>query len=135
MTELGRKLYIYGVGKNMGNGELFAEFEKFGRVRDVINTRKGFAFVTVESKDNAALAMRKMNGATMDRQTIIVNIGGYGVGLVGYGSLDRGGESESRRGSGDSLGCGEHGSHDDGGNGGHGDSNDIHGDGSDVERT
>ena len=58
----------------MTNCELFVLFDKFGRVTEVHNTRKGFAFVTFEMKDNAVLAMRKMNGTTVNGQNIIVDI-------------------------------------------------------------
>ena len=119
MTDYGCKLYIHGVNKKMGKGELFAEFEKFGRVTDVCNTGKGFAFVTFAMKDMATMALRKMNGATMNGQTIVVDFaqprknegrhrdrfygrrhGGSEFGWVGDGSVDTGGESEGRRGHG-----------------------------------
>ena len=37
----------------MANGDLQAEFEKFGMVTDVYNTGKGFAFVTFDRKEDA----------------------------------------------------------------------------------
>ena len=37
----------------MANGDLQAEFEKFGTVTDVYNTGKGFAFVTFDRKEDA----------------------------------------------------------------------------------
>ena len=117
MTELScRRLYVNGVDKNMKNGELVAHFKKFGPVIDVYNSLRGFAFVSFQNKYSAAMARREMDQTTMDGRIITVkfartkrssdsvrNPGG----LVGYGSLDRGGqsESESRGGSGDSVGC------------------------------
>ena len=53
MAEQGCKLFIYGVDQNMANGDLQAEFEKFGMVTDVYNTGKGFAFVTFDRKEDA----------------------------------------------------------------------------------
>ena len=45
-AEEGCKLFVYGIDQNMDNGDLQAEFEKFGSVTDVYNTGKGYAFVT-----------------------------------------------------------------------------------------
>ena len=53
MAEQGCKLFVYGVDENMANGDLQAEFEKFGMVTDVYNTGKGFAFVTFDRKEDA----------------------------------------------------------------------------------
>ena len=53
MAEQGSKLFVYGVDQNMANGDLQAEFEKFGTVTDVYNTGKGFAFVTFDRKEDA----------------------------------------------------------------------------------
>ena len=53
MAEQGCKLFVYGVDQNMANGDLQAEFEKFGMVTDVYNTGKGFAFVTFDRKEDA----------------------------------------------------------------------------------
>ena len=53
MAEQGCKLFVYGVDQNMANGDLQAEFEKFGTVTDVYNTGKGFAFVTFDRKEDA----------------------------------------------------------------------------------
>ena len=54
MAEQGCKLFVYGVDENLANGDLQAEFEKFGIVTDVYNTGKGFAFVTFDKKEDAA---------------------------------------------------------------------------------
>ena len=53
MAEQACKLFVYGVDQNMANGDLQAEFEKFGTVTDVYNTGKGFAFVTFDRKEDA----------------------------------------------------------------------------------
>merc|ERR1712008_417426 len=89
MAEEGCKLFIYGVDENLPNGELQGEFEKFGRVVDVYNTGKGFAFVTFDQKEDAATAIREMDGANVCGQQIKVNVcgrggGGYGGGGGGY---------------------------------------------------
>ena len=105
MTELScRRLYVNGVDRNMKNGELVSHFKKFGQVIDVYNSLRGYAFVTFQNKDSAAMARREMDKTTMDGRIISVkfartnsssdSVRDPGV-LVGYGSLDRGVESES----------------------------------------
>ena len=74
MTELGRRLFVLGLDKNKRKDELWAEFAKFGHVTDVHNPGKGFAFVTFEMKDEAAVAMMKMNRTKMDRSRDIITI-------------------------------------------------------------
>jgi len=105
MAEQGCKLFVYGVDENMANGDLQAEFEKFGMVTDVYNTGKGFAFVTFDKKEDAANATQEMDGQTVNGQQIKVNEarpreggrgggrggGGYGGGGGGYGGGRGGG--------------------------------------------
>merc|ERR1719318_2021409 len=67
MAEQGCKLFIYGVDQNMANGDLQAEFEKFGMVTDVYNTGKGFAFVTFDRKEDAETATQEMEMAKQDK--------------------------------------------------------------------
>ena len=51
MTELDyRRLIIFGVDRDMTDGELAAQFKKFGRVIKVYNSLKGFAFVIFQNK-------------------------------------------------------------------------------------
>merc|ERR1712127_956713 len=90
------------------NGEIQSHFEKHGRVVDVYNTGKGFAFVTFDSKEEAASATRELDGSTLNGQQIKVNEakpregggggrggggggGGYGGGGGGYGGGRGGG--------------------------------------------
>ena len=55
---------------------LQTEFEKCGRVVDVYNTGKGFAFVTFDRKEDAATAITELDGANVCGQSIKVgNIG------------------------------------------------------------
>ena len=58
MAEEGCKLFVYGIDQNMSNGDIQSEFEKFGAVTDVYNTGKGYAFVTLGSKEEAQAATR-----------------------------------------------------------------------------
>ena len=48
------------------------EFEKCGRVVDVYNTGKGFAFVTFDRKEDAAAAIQELDGANVCGQSIKV---------------------------------------------------------------
>ena len=50
------------------------EFEKCGRVVDVYNTGKGFAFVTFDRKEDAATAISELDGANVCGQSIKVSI-------------------------------------------------------------
>ena len=49
-----------------------SEFEKCGRVVDVYNTGKGFAFVTFDRKEDAAAAIQELDGANVCGQSIKV---------------------------------------------------------------
>merc|ERR1711971_1510135 len=77
-------------------------FEKCGRVVDVYNTGKGFAFVTFDRKEDAATAISELDGANVCGQSIKVNEarprgdgggggGGRGRGGGGYGGRGGGG--------------------------------------------
>ena len=47
------KLFVYGVSGSCPKNILEKEFERFGRVSDVFVTGKGYAFITMENKDDA----------------------------------------------------------------------------------
>ena len=73
---------------------LQSEFYKFGPITDVFNTGKGYAFITFQEKESADLAIREMDGATLNGQQIKVSVarprqGGRGAGC-GYGGGGRG---------------------------------------------
>ena len=104
MTELARRLFVYGLPEKKRKDELWALFAKFGRVTDVHNSGQGYGFVTFEIKDEAAVAMMKMNRTKIGGRTITVNIarprnsggrfdghpnGGDWGGWGGDGSLER----------------------------------------------
>ena len=46
----GCKVFVHGVKQDTSDGDIKAEFEKFGKVVDTFNPGKGFAFVTCISK-------------------------------------------------------------------------------------
>jgi len=141
MGEEGCKLFVYGIDQNMDNGDLQAEFEKFGSVTDVYNTGKGYAFVTFSRKDEAQAATQEMDGATINGQQVKVNEakprgdggggrgggrgggygggrGGGGYGGGGYGGGDQGGYGGGRGGGGYGGGGGGYGGGGRGGGGG-----------------
>lgn len=115
MGEEGCKLFVYGIDQNMDNGDLQAEFEKFGSVTDVYNTGKGYAFVTFSRKDEAQAATQEMDGSTINGQQVKVNEAkprgdggggrGGGRGGGGYGG-DQGGYGGGRGGGGGYQGGG-----------------------------
>ena len=98
MTEIDyRRLIIFGVDRDMTDGELAAEFNKFGRVINVHNSLRGFAFVSFQNKDSADLARRKMDQTTMNHSSM--NGGRITVQFakrsIASDSDSEGGESES----------------------------------------
>jgi len=99
----GCKLFVYGVATNTPKEEVQMEFERFGKVTDTFNSGKGYAFVTFDSPDEAALAREQMNGQNLAGQQIKVDLakpraegdrggrgGGRGRGR-GFSGGDRGG--------------------------------------------
>ena len=68
MTEIldYRRLAIFGVDRDMKDRDLAAEFNKFGKVINVYNSKKGVAFVSFKDKDSADKARRKMDGTKMN---------------------------------------------------------------------
>ena len=74
MAEKGGKLFVYGVVKDLPSGDIRAEFEKFGAVKDVQNSGKGFAFVSFEKGEACSEAyegMKKKNGYVSLKNAII----------------------------------------------------------------
>ena len=120
----GIKLFVYGVSGSCPRDLLENEFGKCGRVNDIFNTGKGYAFITMADERDAKIAVEDLNGQTLDGQEIKVEIshgkgstkprggdrrggdrfGGGGGGRDRYGS---GGRSDRRDGDrGDRYGGG-----------------------------
>lgn len=74
MCEPGCRLFVYGLSDTKRKYELLSLFCKYGRVIDVYNSKKGYGFVTFENKDDAALAMKKLNGYRICGRKITINI-------------------------------------------------------------
>ena len=68
------KLFVYGVSGSCPKGILEKEFERYGRVSDVFITGKGYAFITMDSKDEAEDAVDALNGKKIDGQDIKVEL-------------------------------------------------------------
>ena len=68
------KLFVYGVSSSCPKGLLEKEFNRYGRVSDVFVTGKGYAFITMESKDEAEDAIDALNGKKVDGQDIKVEM-------------------------------------------------------------
>ena len=113
MSEPGCRLFVYGLSDTTKKDELLSLFSTYGRVIDVYNSKKGYGFVTFENKDDAALAIEKMNGYRICGQSITIDIakprnsggqfdgnlnGGDCAGLRKDGSFEKG-KSESNMGS------------------------------------
>ena len=85
----GVKLFVYGINANCPRDLLEDTFEKCGKVNDIFNTGKGYAFVTMADERDAKIACEDLNGTELDGQDIKVEIsrpkrrdvgGGFGSG-------------------------------------------------------
>merc|ERR1712038_980870 len=104
----GVKLFVYGINANCPRDLLEDTFEKCGKVNDIFNTGKGYAFVTMADERDAKIACEDLNGTELDGQDIKVEIsrpkrrddrdGGRGGGFGGGGF--GGGRRDDRRGFG-----------------------------------
>jgi cold shock CspA family protein len=124
MSDDGIKLFVYGVNGSCPKDLLESEFAKSGKVTDIFNTGKGYAFVTMADERDAKIAVEDLNGQTIDGQEVKVEIAhGKGTGKpsggrdrYGSGGGDRrggggfggggGGRDRDRRGGGDRYGGG-----------------------------
>ncbi|RKO86989.1 hypothetical protein BDK51DRAFT_26946 [Blyttiomyces helicus] len=76
-----KNLYVKNLEDHIDNLELFNMFRKFGRIisarvmRDDVSGRsKGFGFVSFEAGDQAARALREMNGKRYGLKSLVVNV-------------------------------------------------------------
>merc|ERR1719245_2535798 len=108
MPDDGVRLFVYGISASCPRDLLEDKFGKCGRVNDVYNTGKGFAFVTMEDDRGAQDAIDELHGTTLDGQEIKVEIskprerggGGGGRDRRGGGGRDRDGGRRDYRGGG-----------------------------------
>merc|ERR1711997_648024 len=110
----GIKLFVYGISADCPKDILEDKFGKFGRVNDVYNTGKGYAFITMDDERGAKDAIDDLHGSTIEGQEVKVEMSrpkgsggrdrdrGYGGGRDRRG----GGGGFDRRGGGDRYGGG-----------------------------
>merc|ERR1712223_542270 len=110
----GIKLFVYGISADCPKDILEDKFGKFGRVNDVYNTGKGYAFITMDDERGAKDAIDDLHGSTIEGQEVKVEMSrpkgsggrdrdrGYGGGRDrrgGGGGFDRhGGGGRGRNG-------------------------------------
>ena len=70
----GVKLFVYGINANCPKDLLEETFKKCGKVNDIFNTGKGYAFVTMADERDAKTACEDLNGTELDGQDIKVEI-------------------------------------------------------------
>merc|ERR1712203_470643 len=85
----GTKIFVYGVSADIPRDLLEDKFEKFGRVKEIFNSGKGYAFITMDDERDAKAAIDELNGTTIDGQEVKVEL-----------SKPRGGGGRDRRGGG-----------------------------------
>ena len=111
------KMYVGNLSYDVTQEELQALFEAHGAVSDVFIVKdresgrpRGFAFVTMETKESMDAAIEALNGADFMGRNLAINEarpreerpsgggGGYGGGGGGRGGNDRGGRGGNDRG-------------------------------------
>jgi len=70
----GIRLFVSNVDENTSKDDLKAAFEPHGTVTDVYNPGKGFAFVTLSTKDEAEKAIEALNGKEVCGKEIGCNV-------------------------------------------------------------
>jgi RNA recognition motif-containing protein len=100
----GTKIFVYGVSADIPRDLLEDKFEKFGRVKEIFNSGKGYAFITMDDERDAKAAIEELNGQTIDGQEVKVELSKPRSGGGGGGGRDRdrgyGGGGRDRRGGG-----------------------------------
>ena len=108
------KMYVGNLSYDVTQEELQALFEAHGAVSDVFIVKdresgrpRGFAFVTMETKESMDAAIEALNGADFMGRNLAINearpreerpSGGGGYGGGGRGGNDRGGRGGNDRG-------------------------------------
>merc|ERR1719433_2632113 len=86
----GIKLFVYGISASCPRDLLADKFGKCGRVNDVFNTGKGYAFITMDDERGAEDAIDELHGSTIDGQEVKVELSKPRTGGRGGGDRDRG---------------------------------------------
>lgn len=91
--ENGTKIFLYGVSRDCPKSVIEKEFERYGKVSDIYITDKGYAFITMDDKNDAEDAIDALNGRQIDGQDVKVEMAhpkGSGKSREGYGRRDFG---------------------------------------------
>merc|ERR1719362_209504 len=101
----GTKIFVYGVSADIPRDLLGDKFEKFGRVKEIFNSGKGYVFITMDDERDAKAAIDELNGTTIDGQEVKVELskprsGGGGRDRRGGGGGGYGGGRDRDRGYG-----------------------------------
>jgi len=106
MPDDGVKLFVYGISASCPRDILEDKFGKCGRVNDVFNTGKGYAFITMDDDRGAQDAVDELHGTTIDGQEVKVELSKPRSGGGGRDRRGGGGGFGDRRGGGDRYGGG-----------------------------
>jgi len=75
------RLFVGGLSWETNEGDLRAAFGEFGTVADAVvvnegnsGKSRGFGFVTMENRRDAARAVEALNGTDLDGRNIVVNV-------------------------------------------------------------
>jgi len=101
---MGRKLFVGNFPYDTGEAELEALFSQVGAIdtvrvmRDMATGRaRGFAFIEMQSEDEAQAAIQKFNGADLNGRALVVNEAKPKPAFAGGGGGGRDGGFNSRR--------------------------------------
>ena len=72
--EEGRKIFIHNVSEDATREDFEEEASKHGEITDFYNPKKGFAFITFSTKEEAEACIAAMNDTEVTGQTIQMNI-------------------------------------------------------------
>merc|ERR1712150_310264 len=113
--DMSTKLFVYGIRTDARREDIEDRFNQCGRVTDVYNTGKGFAFVTMEDQEGVDAAIKELHLSGFDGQDIKVEqarpkedrrIGGdRSYGSRNYGRDQREDRGFDRRGGGGDRAC------------------------------
>lgn len=109
---MAKRLYVGGLPYSVTNQQLESLFSESGTVvsANVITDRfsgqgKGFAFVEMQTEEEAQKAMQALNGYSLEGRSLVVNearpqekrSGGFGGGSGGFSDNRRDGNFRNRR--------------------------------------
>ena len=88
----GTKIFVYGVSADIPRDLLEDKFEKFGRVKEIFNSGKGYAFITMDDERDAKAAIEELTAKKSKLSSlnpaaaaaaVVVGIGTAGMAAAG----------------------------------------------------